>query len=206
MDEKWIQWVRRLQAIAQNGLLYNENEFDQARYRDIQQIAAEILTSDTNCRTQDVIDIFNREKGYATPKVAVRGGVFQDNKILLVREILDGRWSLPGGWADPNESPSHSIEREIWEESGFKTKCMKLAAVYDRSMHAHYPPFPYHVYKLFFVCDLTGGEAKLSNETDGVEFFPENELPELSTPRVTQEQILRLFEHYRHPELPTDFD
>ena len=132
--------------------------------------------------------------------------VFRDDKVLLVREVADGCWTLPGGWADVNESPSESVVREVREESGYETRPVKLLAVYDRSKQGHVPAFPFHVYKLFILCELIGGEAATSFETSGVGFFAEEELPELSLSRVTPEQIRRLFEHWRHPEWATDFD
>jgi ADP-ribose pyrophosphatase YjhB (NUDIX family) len=155
---------------------------------------------------QDLVEIFSREEGYATPKVDVRGVVIRDGKILLVRELLDGCWSLPGGWADVCESSSECVVREIWEESGFETRAVKLLAVYDRAKHPHVPPFPFHVYKFYFQCEITGGEARGSNETSEVAFFGRDELPELSVTRVTAEQIQRMFDHYAHPEWPTDYD
>jgi ADP-ribose pyrophosphatase YjhB (NUDIX family) len=152
------------------------------------------------------MEIFKREAGYATPKVDVRGVVFQSDTILLVKEVADGGWTLPGGWADVNESPKESVVREIREESGYETKPLKLLAIYDRSKHAHVPAFPFHVYKLFILCDLIGGASTTSVETSDVEFFAEHELPNLSLSRVTPSQIRRFFEHHRKPNLPTDFD
>ncbi|MDY6786143.1 MAG: NUDIX domain-containing protein [Cyanobacteriota bacterium] len=105
-----------------------------------------------------------------------------------------------------NESPSEAVIREIYEESGFSTKVVKLLAVYDRSKHPHIPPFPYHVYKLFFHCEIISGSPTQSLETDGVDFFDEDSLPELSVSRTVNSQITRFFEHYRHKNLPTDFD
>ena len=60
------------------------------------------------------------ETGYVTPKVEVRGAVFRaaDEHVLLVRETADGLWTLPGGWADVNDSPSGAIRREIEQEVG----------------------------------------------------------------------------------------
>jgi ADP-ribose pyrophosphatase YjhB (NUDIX family) len=139
--------------------------------------------------------------------VDVRGVVFKASKILLVREILDNhRWTLPGGWADVNETPGESVEREVFEESGFHTKAVKLLAVYDRTKQGHPNPFPYHVYKLFFLCEIIGGNAAISQETSEIDFFSEDHIPELSTSRVTRNQIERFFEHYRNPDWPTDFD
>ncbi|MBN2289911.1 MAG: NUDIX domain-containing protein, partial [Candidatus Glassbacteria bacterium] len=117
----------------------------------------------------------------------------------------DGRWTLPGGWADLNESPAESVRREVCEESEFSTRVVRLLAVYDKKKHTH-PPHPYQAYKLFFLCELLGGEPRHSLETDGVEFFAEEEIPELSSPRVTSGQIARLFELHRHPDPAADFD
>jgi ADP-ribose pyrophosphatase YjhB (NUDIX family) len=144
--------------------------------------------------------------GHATPKVDVRGVVFRDEAILLVRERADGRWSLPGGWADVYDSPSEATVREIWEESGYRTRAVKLLALYDRTKQGH-TPMPFHAYKVIFQCEITGGEPQGGSvETDGVGFFREGELPELSISRVTAAQIARFFEHLRHPEWPADFD
>jgi ADP-ribose pyrophosphatase YjhB (NUDIX family) len=125
---------------------------------------------------------------------------------MLVKEAADQRWTLPGGWADPSESPREAVEREVYEESGFRTRAVKLLAIYDRSKHPHEPPFAFHVYKLFVLCQIVGGEAARSVETEAVGFFEEDSVPELSISRVTDGQIRRLFEHARNVQLPTDFD
>jgi len=205
VDSKWLEWVQKLQAIAQNGLTYSENPFDIERFKALQTISAEIMATHTNVEQSYILDLFTREVGYATPKVDVRGAVFRDNTILLVKERVDGCWTLPGGWADVGETPSEVAVKEVYEESGYRTRAVKLIAVYDRDMQGH-PPFPHSVYKLFFLCELLGGSPSPSIETEEVGFFPEDGIPELSLGRVTPAQISRVFEHYRHPELPTDFD
>jgi ADP-ribose pyrophosphatase YjhB (NUDIX family) len=112
---------------------------------------------------------------------------------------------MPGGWVDVNDSPSGAVEREILEESGYQARAVKLAALYDRQLHPH-PPSLYHIYKVFFLCDLVGGTPVHSAETDGVDFFPLDKLPELSVGRTLSTQIRRVFEHHQHRDLPTDFD
>ena len=204
---QWLTWAQKLQAIAQNGLFYSENPFDHDRYRQIQQVAAEIISTYAEIKFDAVLNLFEQETGYATPKVDVRGAVFQDDRILLVKERIDGGWTLPGGWVDVGEPPSLAIEREIFEESGYQTKAVKALMVVDRDHPRHgHPPLPIQIYKLFFLCELLGGTATESNETDGVDFFAEDEIPPLSLSRVVPSQITRLFEHHRHPDLPTDFD
>ncbi len=206
MIPKWLEWARELQAIAQNGLTFCQNQFDEERYKAIQKIAAEILSLHSDLAPEKIIGLFQQERGYETPKIDVRGVVFRENKILLVKEISDGCWTLPGGWADPNTTPSQNVEREVWEESGFKVKSVKLIALYDRDKQGHYPPFPYHVYKAFFLCELKGGKATLSKETNGVEFFAEDEIPNLSEARVLPHQLKNFFQRNKNGNWITEFD
>jgi ADP-ribose pyrophosphatase YjhB (NUDIX family) len=214
-DPQWLHWARKLQAIAQTGLTYAENPYDIERYEQIRDIASEMMAEGSGAPVTQIRDLFAGQDGYTTPKVDVRGVAFRDNRILLVRELRDdGRWTLPGGWADVNDAPSEACVREMREESGFEARAVKLLAVYDRSRHPHQPPHPFYVYKLFFLCEITGGSplpqtagsARTSSETGGAAFFGEHEIPELSISRVTPQQIARFFEHLRHPQWPTDFD
>jgi ADP-ribose pyrophosphatase YjhB (NUDIX family) len=201
-----LDWSSRLQAIAQNGLTFARDPYDIERYKAIRQIAAEMIAAGSSIQLPVIQRFMDLDSGYATPKVDVRGVVFQGQKLLLVRERSDGHWTLPGGWADVGESPAENVVREVFEESGFQTRPLKILAVLDRSKHPHEPVFPYHVYKLFIQCEIVGGSAALSSETDGVDFFAETDIPPLSITRVTSGQIRRLFEHHRNPLLPTDLD
>jgi ADP-ribose pyrophosphatase YjhB (NUDIX family) len=202
----WLEWSRKLQAIAQNGLLFTKDPYDRERYESIRDIAARIMAAGSGEPLEVISALFTAQTGYATPKVDVRGVVFRDDEILLVREAQDGLWTLPGGWADPNESPSESVTREISEESGFNTRALKLLAVFDRSKHAHIPLQPFYVYKILIRCEIESGAPRPSLETLEVAFFPETAIPDLSLARVTPAQITRCFQHLRHPEWPTDFD
>jgi ADP-ribose pyrophosphatase YjhB (NUDIX family) len=206
MEPNWLKWAKQLAAISQNGLTFCNNAYEIERYEKIRQIAAEMMSGPSGLDNEELLSMFAKEDGYATPKVDVRGAVFRDEKILLVKEKVDGKWTLPGGWADPCTSPGESVVREIFEESGFETEARKLVAIYDRSKHPHRPLIPFHIYKLFFVCEITGGSERISHETTAVDFFAEDEIPELSVSRVLPFQIVRMFEHYRNPDMPTDFD
>ncbi len=205
MIPAWLSWAQRLQAIAQTGLHYARDPFDVERYKDVREIAAEMAATCSDADASAMRALFAGEAGHATPKVDVRAAVFRDDAMLLVRERSEGLWTLPGGWADVGESPGEAAARETFEESGYCVRAVKLLAVYDRNKHP-YPPFPFHTYKMFFQCELTGGEPAHSVETDGVGFFREDELPELSVMRVTPEQMVRFFQHCRHPDWPADFD
>jgi ADP-ribose pyrophosphatase YjhB (NUDIX family) len=203
---KWIQWAGRLQSIAQNGLHYSENTFDVERYHAIREIAAEIMAAGSGTDQEKILDLFSGQSGHATPKVDVRGVAFRAREILLVREKEDGGWTIPGGWADPDETPGEAVAREVIEESGFLVKPVKLMAVYDRTLHGHEPPHPFRIYKLFFLCEILRGDPTPSTETLEVAFFKQEELPPLSLGRTTLSQINRFYEHLSRPGLPTDFD
>ena len=150
--------------------------------------------------------LFAAERGYATPKVDVRAAVFQDGRILLVRELEDGCWTLPGGWAEVGQSAAESVEREVREESGYLVKAVRLLACWDRNKHPH-PPIPFHAYKLVFQCELVGGEpAKASLDTTEVGFFGEDEIPALSLTRILPEQVALMLSYLRNPRSMTAFD
>lgn len=200
-----LEWARKVQAIAQNGLAFSRDPFDRERYLQLLDLAATMLSTELAAPLPAARAFWKDEQGYATPKVDVRGGVFRGDEVLLVRERSDGRWTLPGGWADVNDAPSDAVAREILEESGYRARAVKLTALVDKNRHPH-PPGIHHIYKLFFLCELTGGSPAASGETDAVAFFRVASLPELSTGRVLAAQIERLYQHQLDPALPTDFD
>jgi ADP-ribose pyrophosphatase YjhB (NUDIX family) len=200
---RWLRWIKRLQAIAQDGLTYSSDDYDLGRYEQLREVAAEMLAAHSTGTLEEARDLLALETGPATPKVDVRAVVFRDDRILLVKEP-DG-WSVPGGWADVGESPSETAARETLEESGYSVRAVKLLAAYDRDRRGH-PPLAYHVYKLVYLCDLLDETPLSKVDTNGALFFGEGEIPELSVTRVTRAQISRFFEQHRDPYLPTDFD
>jgi ADP-ribose pyrophosphatase YjhB (NUDIX family) len=205
MDPDWLRWVKRLQAIAQDGLTYARDDYDLGRYEQLREIAAEILASHSAGDLQVARALLELEAGPATPKVDVRAAVFGGGRILLVKEPDDSGWSVPGGWADVGETAAESAVREVREESGYLVRAVRLISAYDRDRQGH-PPLPYHVYRLVFLCEILERSPAPDVEAQGVGFFGEDELPELSLSRVTPAQIRRFFEHHRSPDLPADFD
>ena len=202
-----MEWVRRLQAIAQSGLTYAKDPYDVERYQHIRTIAAEIAASRSGTTAESVAALFSEQSGYATPKLDIRAVVLnEEEKVLLVREREDGLWTLPGGWVDVGESPSESVQREVKEESGYAVRAVRLLALWDTDKHPH-PPMPFHIYKLYFLCELSGGSPlAASTETEGVGFFSKDALPELSRGRVIRQQIERLIDLAIEREGPAAFD
>jgi ADP-ribose pyrophosphatase YjhB (NUDIX family) len=204
-DYRWLHWAQQLQAVAQTGDAYANNEFDRQRYDLVRNIAAAMMAAGSAAEPQDLVELFQRERGYATPRMDVRAAVFRDERILMVQERSDGLWTLPGGFADVGDSPSSAVEREVQEESGFTVKATKLVALLDRNRHPH-PPFGYHLWKVFFLCELQGGAARSSIETSAANFFAADDLPPLSLGRISVGQLQLMFEHRRNPQLPASFD
>ncbi len=208
MGYKWLQWGRMLQAVAQNGLSYACGPYDVERYELVRSIAVEMMSAQSDTDPEVVRNIYTSETGYATPKVDVRGAVFEGNSILLVKEKADRCWTLPGGWAEVGESPSEAVEREVFEESGYRVRATRLLALCDRGKRQH-PPAPFHIYKLFFECSIIEErpEAPHANiQTEAAKFFPFDRIPNLSVPRVTPEEMHRLIQLHANPQAPTDFD
>ncbi len=201
---KWIEWAREIFSMSQAGLTYSQNEFDIERYKRLQEISAEMIESQSELSKEAVLESFSMQTGYATPKIDVRGAVVQDNKILLIQERMDGRWAMPGGWADLGNAPASVAEREVWEESGYRVKAEKVIAVLDAN---RIEPFEfYHAFKIIFLCKLVGGEPRISHETLAVDFFALNNLPPLSLFRTNEDMLREVFAHVQDPTRPTAFD
>lgn len=205
MSQKWLEWAKRIQALSQSGLAFSKDIYDIERYEELRAISAEIIAGHTGIEFQKVQDLFTNETGYQTPKVDVRGVVFKDNKILMVCESIDNKWSLPGGFCDIGLSASENIVKEIKEESGYEVKPIKLLALLDKNKHPH-PPEPYHYYKIFIRCEIIGGTPASGVETSNVQFFSPTNLPPLSTNRNTESQIITMFEYLHNPDKDTIYD
>jgi ADP-ribose pyrophosphatase YjhB (NUDIX family) len=202
---RWLDWAREIQALSQTGMHYAENDYQRERNHRLTEIAAEIVFAHTGLEVSGVVEAFQAQKGYATPKVDVRGAVFKDGKLLLVLERQDNGWTMPGGWADVGDIPSQAAEREVWEEAGFRVKARKLIGVYDANRVG--PLELFHAFKLVFLCDLIEGEARPSNETSEVAFFRRDEIPGvLSGERTRPRHIQDAYAALDNPSVPTVFD
>jgi ADP-ribose pyrophosphatase YjhB (NUDIX family) len=195
-------------GIAQTGLAFTKDPYDKERYEALRRLGARMMAARTGTDATRIEALFAEETGYATPKIGVRGAVFDgEGRILMVREAVDEhRWTLPGGWAEVNQTPAESVAREVFEESGYRVRPVKLAAVWDRRRQAA-PPAPYSVVRMFFICALEGGAPRTSLETSGHGWFHEADVPaDLSLGRTNAMHIERMFAHHRMPGLPTEFD
>lgn len=204
VDQELIRLLERVIAISQTGLAYTEGIYDRERYHQLRDLVGDILQR-VHPTAPALGLAFPTEEGYRTPKVDVRALVLQGNEVLLVRERADGLWALPGGWADVGLSAAENIEKEILEESGYTARATRLLGVLDRDKHKH-DASPWHTYKIFFQCEIQGGRAAQTLETDAAEFFALDALPPLSIPRITEDQVRRLYALAKDPSSAPWFD
>lgn len=205
-SRRWLDWAREIQALAQTGRHYAQNEFERGRANRLLEIAAEIVAGHTDLPLSEALAAFRAQPGYVTPKVDVRGAVCQGEQLLFVREAQDGGWTLPGGWADVGEPPARAAEREVFEEAGLQTRATRLIGVYDANRVEGAMPL-FHAYKLVFLCERLQGQLTPSVETSQVAFFPMDYLPEPLSPNRTTPRILKdVLAAHRNPSLPTVFD
>ncbi len=189
----WLETAKRIQALAQAGLAYTTNEYDRERYEELQRIGFTMLQEYSDTPVEKIQQLFAGETGYPTPKVDIRAVVIRANTILMVQEKSDRRWALPGGWADIGYSPKEIAVKEVKEEAGLSVWPVRLLAVYDKMKHDH-PPSPFHVYKIFILCEDDGDSPEPGMETIDAGFFPADQLPPLSMERNTEKQILTMFD------------
>jgi ADP-ribose pyrophosphatase YjhB (NUDIX family) len=206
MSFDWFAAAQRLRAMAQTGLAYSQGHFDRERYEEMRELSHAMLAELLARPPAAVTQFYELERGYPTPKIDVRTAVFAEGGVLLVKELLDGCWTLPGGWADEFDSPRAAAEREVLEESGFIVEVTRLVAVRDRRRHAYQPQYPGGVYKLLFLAELRGGAARASSETTDVGFFRADALPTLSLSRTLPEDIELARAYLQNPTRLTEFD
>ncbi|MDL2224264.1 NUDIX hydrolase [Bacteroidales bacterium OttesenSCG-928-M06] len=199
-----IKWAVELQFIAQAGITYSKDTFDIERFERLREISAEIMSLQTGMQMQQIKNVFCNETGFQTPKLDTRAAIFQNGKILLVRE-RDDTWSLPGGWVDVCESIRSNTIKEVKEEAGLDVFPNRIIAVQDRNMH-NTPLFAYGVCKIFILCEIIGGKFNKNIETVESNYFSLNELPPLSLDKNTPEQVELCFQAYKNPNWEVVFD
>lgn len=201
----WLNIAREIQQLSQTGLSFAANDYEKKRYSRLIEIVSEIIENHSQLEKESVQKYLMNHPGYATPKIDVRAAVIKDNQILLVQESTDKCWAMPGGWADVGDIPSQVAIRETKEESGFDVIPKKVIGVFDANrLGGHLELF--HAFKIIFLCELIGGEARTSDETLNVKFFPLDNLPPLSLNRTNEKHIEEIKLHLTDKNRPTYFD
>lgn len=204
-SQQWLDWAKELQAIAQNGLTYTKDKFDKERFERLREISAEIMSAYSGLAIEKVQGLFCSESGYQTPKLDTRAAIFQNDKILLVREN-NGTWALPGGWVDYNQSIKSNTEKEVLEEAGLQVRAVRIIALQDRNLH-NLPPYAYGVCKVFVECEAISGGFCSNIETIASGYFGIADLPEnMAAEKCTAEQVKMCFAAHNNPAWIVPFE
>lgn len=201
---KWLEWAKELQFIAQAGITYSKDPFDLERFERIREISAEIMSSYTHIPIEEVHNLFCNETGYQTPKLDTRAAIFENGKILLVKE-KSGLWALPGGWVDVTETIKSNTIKEVKEETGLNVEPLRIIALHDKNKHNPHP-HPYNICKVFVLCKLLGGAFVKNTETTEIKYFEINEIPPLAEEKTTIEQVRMCFDAYKNDNFAVEFD
>ena len=205
-NSELLNEIKKLKAIADVGLLYSNNEYDKERYSALQNISFKLLNIVSGKSVESLKESFPLVKDYPTPKVDIRGLLLSpDKKILLIKESADGKWSLPGGWADIGETPKEVIIKEFKEETGLDVIPKALLAVFDKRMHEH-PPQPFYAYKIVFYCEAITTHINKGFDVLDAAYFDVEHLPELSEDRILKSQVELLYKKLIFGDLISYFD
>ena len=207
MEQLWLGYTKRLLALATTGQGFTRDPFDRERYDEIAQIAAAMIADLGSVplnRIQDLVPDYLAQ--YATPSIDVRGALIEDGRILLVQEKSDGRWALPGGFADIGFSAAENIIKETREEAGIAVSATRLYAVRHKA-RAPYPPDPRDFYTFRFLLRRDARADPIAgHEVSDVRFFAPDDLPPLSATRTIQKDIDEAFEAEQNPDAVARFD
>lgn len=200
----WLEWAKELRSMAEIGLTYSKDQYEIERCKRMREISHAMIGDYFHRPQKEIAQYFDQALSYPTPKIDVRVAIFQEDKILLVKETRDGKWALPGGWCDVGTSPSEAAKQEAAQEAGLIIEIKRLLALWDKAKHPH-PPHPDYTYKIVFEAMAIGACPTDGHETDGVDYFSRDNLPPLSLPRILPSQIKRIFA-LSQGGLPPDFD
>jgi ADP-ribose pyrophosphatase YjhB (NUDIX family) len=194
MENEILKIAKRIRAISQTGIHFTKDHFDKDRFEELRGLSNKLVEQVADAQIDKIQGLFSGEQGFQTPKIDVRAVVVKEGQVLLTRECMDNRWSLPGGYADINYSPGEVAVKEVFEETGLEVKARRTIGIFDTNKHG-FPPLEFHFYKIVILCELIGGSLRGSNETLESGFFSIKHLPELSLKRNTNDFMEIIFKN-----------
>lgn len=173
----WEQYVMKVLSICKIGLKYSKDPFALENYSELEKISLELVNGAQSFPNQGN---FYKRDIYPTPNLSVRIIVFNEQgKLLMVKEVADEKWAVPGGWVDVFDTPSEAAVSEVLQETGLTIKPTRLLAVMQRERYKDYPTLVSETVH-FFLGEMISGELTKSHETSEVCWIDWNDLPELS--------------------------
>lgn len=99
----------------------------------------------------------------------------KDNQILLIKRGVEpgkGKWALPSGFIESDESPEETALRELYEETGISGRIKRLIGVYSEPTETYG-----RVLLIAYEAEFVGGHPKPGSDTVEVGFFSKEEMP-----------------------------
>jgi len=199
----WLDWHsgckpshRRASRIA--GILMTSNAT-----RRVQQIAAEIMASGAGLEERagsESVQGSNRVRDAEGGRAAA---VFDADRCCSCGNArMDaGLFPAAGPTSDAPRARMRFVKSgRIWLRIRGCQAGLRL-----RPNRQGHPPMPFHAYKLFFICRLTGGARRPATRRMPWTSSTSGASATLARARAPA-QITHMFDHHRHPEWPTSFD
>lgn len=180
-----LEYVIKMQSIAKIGKLFSTDLYALENYEMIEKLSREMLEK-LNNEKLDRINYFERDI-YPTPNIGVRVVIVEDNKLLMVKEIKEQKYSLPGGWCDVFEGIKDNAKAEVLQEAGFEVEIGRLLAIFNHNSKLAFVK-SISEYSVYVEAKIVAGQAKTSHETDEVKFVELDKITNLSF-KNTKEEI-----------------
>ena len=165
-----------VRILAQNGLHYTKDAYDRDRYERLLAMTSLAYSELLETSVREVQARFYSELGHITVKVGADAAVFNEQGEILLMERVDGTgWCLPCGWVEPGESPSEAAVRETREETGLDVTVSRLVGVFTRRPSQENGP--HAMVAVVHLCQVQGGELRLSHEGLDLRYWPLDEVP-----------------------------
>jgi ADP-ribose pyrophosphatase YjhB (NUDIX family) len=115
------------------------------------------------------------------------------NEILLVKRAVNlvngGKYAIPGGFVDRDETIIDAGIREVLEETGYAAESLLLFRIID---NPNRPQEDRQNIAFLYIAKVKGGEKALNNEVSEIKWFNLSQLPD-------KDQFA--FDHYENIQL-----
>lgn len=112
---------------------------------------------------------------YNNPVPAAGAIIMRDNRILFVKRKYEpraGKWSLPAGFMEYDESPEECAVRELREETGLTGKIRELSGVYAAGDDPRS-----RIVLIIYHMEITGGVEQPGDDACEIGYFAAGDFP-----------------------------
>lgn len=195
-SETVVSLAHELQTLAAAGLTYSELKFDIERYKRAREIAAELIYSVSDEPLEKITHIFESDADYQTPKISTRAAIFNEKEEILLVKDFDGKWVLPGGWCDYDQTIMSNTIKEVREEAGLQVEPYRLVGIFENQKRP-YPQSFFHAENAFVLCRVISGEFQENLETTEMGYYSLDDLPELNVRKTDERELGLCYEAYK---------